>query len=305
MNAQLVCIGEPLVEFNQIGNSLDFRQGFGGDTSNVAIAAARQGASCAYFSHLGSDIFGAKIREMWSAEGIDHSNVREVSNAPTGVYFVTHDESGHVFNYLRTGSAASKVTGRDIPEDLIAGATILHFSAISQAISRSACEACISAVNLAKTNGVKISFDTNLRLSLWPIDEARSTILNTLKMVDILLPSLDDAKILTDLNDENSIIDYFLERDVGIVAMTMGGKGVIVANSSRREVIEPELVEVVDATGAGDAFDGSFLSEILAGRDIFAAAKYANVAAALSTGGFGAVSPLPTREQVENYLSNS
>ena len=91
-----------------------YLQGFGGDTSN-AIAAARQGAKCAYVTKLGDDEFGRMRLELWSDEGIDTQGVAVDSCAPTGIYFVRHSKDGHTFSYLRTDSAASRVHRRFSP----------------------------------------------------------------------------------------------------------------------------------------------------------------------------------------------
>ncbi len=101
----LVALGEPMLEFNQTrGDSDQFLQGFGGDTSNCAIAAARLGASVAYVTRLGGDAFGRKILQLWEREGVDASGVAIDADANTGIYFVTHGAAGHEFSYLRAGS---------------------------------------------------------------------------------------------------------------------------------------------------------------------------------------------------------
>ncbi len=99
-------MGEPMIEFNQVkeGDGRNFLQGFGGDTSNFAIAAARQGATVGYISALGRDANGASLRALWDEEGVDHSLVSTHATAPTGMYFVTHGPQGHEFSFARAGS---------------------------------------------------------------------------------------------------------------------------------------------------------------------------------------------------------
>ena len=105
----LWCLGEPLLEFNQQPDGR-YLPGHGGDTSNCAIAAARQGASVGYLTRVGQDAFGQSFLELWDAEGVDTSCVESDPEAHTGIYFVTHNESGHQFSYFRAGSAASRMT---------------------------------------------------------------------------------------------------------------------------------------------------------------------------------------------------
>jgi 2-dehydro-3-deoxygluconokinase len=299
----LICLGEPLVEFSQLPEQELYKAGFGGDTSNTAIAAARQGARAGYLTILGQDRFGDLLVELWDREGVDRSQVRRNAQAPTGIYFVTHDAGGHHFHYYRAGSAASGMTPQDLPRDYIAGAKILHASAISQAISADACETVLAAMDIARGAGVRVCFDTNLRLKLWPLDRARAAIDAAIRRADILRPALDDAQVLTGLEDADAILDRFLAMGPKLVAMTMGKAGVLLDDGRHRHRIAPHRVQAVDATGAGDTFNGAFLARLIAGDAPLEAARYANAAAALQTTGYGAVAPMPRPESVRRFLA--
>ena len=302
MPSDIIAIGEPLFELNQPKGETIFRSGHGGDTSNAAIAAARQGASVGYVTAIGADQFGESFMSLWAGEGIDTSAVVRSQTAHTGLYFVTHGPDGHVFSYLRAGSAASRMTPQDIPEAKIKAARIVHASGISQAISSSAADAVFTAMRMARGAGVTVSYDTNLRLRLWPLDRARAVIHAAAALADILRPSIDDAMHLTGLADADRIADFYLALGPKIVALTLGGGGALIATKDRRERIAAWPARLVDATGAGDMFTGAFLAEYLRAGDPFAAARYANVAAALSTEGYGAVAPMPKRAAVEAAL---
>jgi 2-dehydro-3-deoxygluconokinase len=295
----IIAIGEPLFELNQPKGETIFRPGHGGDTSNAMIAAARQGARVGYATAVGADQFGESFMQLWADEGVDTAAVVRSQTAHTGLYFVTHGPDGHVFSYLRAGSAASRLTPQDVPADMIKAARILHASGISQAISSSAADAVFTAMRIARGAGVTVSYDTNLRLRLWPLDRARAVIHAAAALADILRPSIDDAMHLTGLADADRIADFYLALGPKIVALTLGGDGALVATRERREKIEAWPARLVDATGAGDMFTGAFLAEYLRIGDPFAAARYANVAAALSTEGYGAVDPMPRRAEVE------
>ncbi len=300
----LLCIGEPLGEFNATrAESGAFQFGHGGDTSNCAIAAARQGAKTAYLGALGDDMAGRSIRDLWRREGVDDTHVTTHQSAPTGLYFVDHGPSGHVFSYLRAGSAASLMGPRDVPRDLIASARIVQASGISQAISASACDAVFEAIALAREAGVTTAYDTNLRLKLWPLTRAKAIINAACGMADIVLPGYDDATQLTGLSDADAIADFYLRLGAKIVALTLGHEGSLVATPERRERLVPIKVDAIDATGAGDCYDGAFLAEYIRTGDAFAAGAYANVAAALSTQGFSAVAPLPRRADIEARMA--
>ncbi|RYY93259.1 MAG: sugar kinase, partial [Comamonadaceae bacterium] len=144
MRVDILALGEPMVEFNQTGDGGGrlYLQGFGGDTSNAAIAAARQGARVGYLSAVGDDVYGRMLRDLWSREGVDHAGVRTDADAFTAVYFVTHDAQGHQFSFFRAGSAASRMQPEQLPAERIAQARVLHLSGISAAISATARATC-------------------------------------------------------------------------------------------------------------------------------------------------------------------
>ena len=301
MTLDIICLGEPLLELNQQSDGR-YLPGHGGDTSNCAIAAARQGAKVGYVTLLGADSFGDSFMELWQNEGVDVSTVSRMKEAHTGIYFVTHGPDGHQFSYFRAGSAASKMTPATLPVDYINSAGILHVSGISQAISDSAADAVFSAIDSARAAGVRISYDTNLRPALWPLDRARAVTHAAMAKCHIALPGLEDAVQLTGLDDPDAIADFYLELGAEIVALTLGAEGTLVATQEERYRVNGRQVVPVDATAAGDTFDGAFLAELAAGKSPFDAAYYANAAAALSTQGYGAVEPMPIRSAVESFL---
>jgi 2-dehydro-3-deoxygluconokinase len=297
--SDLLAIGEALVELNQPKDGAPFVQGFGGDTSNAMIAASRLGADAAYFTAVGADRFGQALTELWLKEGVDASRILINGAAHTGLYFVTHGAQGHEFSYMRAGSAASRIGESDLPDGRIRSAKILHASGISQAISSSAADAVFAAIDIAHDAKRLVSYDPNLRLKLWPLRRARAIIHEAMRSCDIALPGFDDGQALTGRSDADGIIDFYLRLGAPLVVLKLGKDGAIVATLRRRERIPAYPVKPVDATGAGDCFDGAFLTEYTKLGDPFAAARFASVAAALSTLGYGAVAPLPRRAEVE------
>jgi 2-dehydro-3-deoxygluconokinase len=190
-----------------------------------------------------------------------------------------------------------------LPANIVRRARVLHTSGISQAISVSACEAVSAAIALARAAGARISYDTNLRLKLWPLERARVVILATIAECDWCLPSLDDARLLFDTNDADAVVAAIHAAGAKTVVLKCGGEGCVASDGRRVERVAPHRVALVDATGAGDCFDGAFAARMIAGDDIFAAARYANAAAALATTGYGAVAPLPRDADVRRLLA--
>lgn len=305
--ADIVSLGEAMVEFNQTGEGAGrlYLQGFGGDTSNFAIAAARQGARVAYLSALGDDPYGRLLRRLWDEEGVDHTDVTTNADAFTAIYFVTHGEAGHQFSFFRSGSAASRMSPAQLPRERITRARLLHLSGISLAISPAACDTAYAAIDVAHQAGVKVSFDTNLRLKLWSIDRARAVMSDVIARSDLCLPSYDDVVAITGLTDPDALVDHCLRLGAKVVALKLGDQGALIADGHQRHRIAPHPCQPVDATGAGDTFGGAFVHRWLQGDGLAQAGRYAAAAAALSTQGYGAVAPIPTAGQVLGALRSA
>ena len=302
----IVALGEPLVELNQTQKDhQQYLQGFGGDTSNAVIAAARQGARCAYLTRVGNDAFGAQFLDLWKTEGVDTSGVQSDDDAHTGLYFVQHGPDGHAFSYLRRGSAASLMTPALLQSGLIERSRFLHVSGISLAISTSACDTVFAAIERAHAAQTQVSLDSNLRLRLWPVDRARAILRETMRQADLFLPSMDDMQHLTGNNDPERTLDWIRDGGAtGVVVLKLGKDGSIIDDGKTRTPVAALRVDAVDATGAGDCFAGSLLARRCQGDSWEDAVRYANAAAALSTLGYGAVDPLPRAEQVRERLKS-
>ena len=302
----VLALGEAMLEFNQTQTDPPlYLQGFGGDTSNAAIAAARAGARVGYLSRLGQDHWGELLMALWAREGVDTRAILREPGAPTGVYFVRHDARGHHFSYARAGSAASRMQLGDLHSHwaaLMGQSHWLHLSAISLAISASACETALAAMRSARAQGTQVAFDANLRLSLWPLERARAQIDQAIALCDLFLPSLDDMVALTGLRQPQAVLDWSHAQGARQVVLKLGAEGAIVSDGQNRSHLPAPAVQAVDATGAGDCFAGNLLARLCQGDTLLAAARYANAAAALSVQGHGAVAPLPTAEAVQALL---
>lgn len=299
---EVAALGEAMVEFNQTGTGQpQFLQGFGGDTSNAAIAAARAGARSAYLTRVGGDTFGQMLLQLWAQEGVNTSGVTTSGASHTGVYFVTHGPHGHEFSYRRADSAASRMTPQWLagtPSDVIRASRFLHLSGISMAISAGACDTVFEAMELARESGTQVVFDSNLRLKLWPLARAQACIRQAIGLCDIFLPSLDDMVALTGLHEPDRIVDWSHAQGARTVVLKLGAEGALVSNGQVREHVAGRHVVVRDATGAGDCFCGNLLARLAKGDSLLQATHYANTAASLAVQGFGAVHPLPRSNSV-------
>jgi 2-dehydro-3-deoxygluconokinase len=300
----VVALGEPMIEFNQtVAGQANYLQGFGGDTSNAAIAAARAGAKAAYLTRIGNDWFGLSLKQLWETEGVDCSHIETDLNRPTGIYFVTHGASGHEFSYLRKGSAAAAMAPEWLPIAAIHNAKSLHVSGISLAISDTAQATVLQAMRIAKECGTLVALDSNLRLRLWTLKKAQAVIGEAIALSDLFLPSIDDLETLTGLTDVDKILDWCHAQGATKVVLKLGAQGCIVSDGLSRIALAGHPVTAVDATGAGDCFCGNLLARFTLGDSLLDAARYANKAAALAVQSFGAVAPLPFRAQVLEFQS--
>jgi 2-dehydro-3-deoxygluconokinase len=234
----IVSIGEPMIEFNQTRpGERHYLQGFGGDTSNMIVAAARQGARTAYVTRLGDDELARMFLKLWADEGVDASGVTLDAAAYTAVYIVQHGAQGHVFHYVRAGSAASRMRPEHLPLPLLGAAGFVHATGISMAISESARESVLFAFEKARQAGAKISFDANLRLRLWPLERAREAIAAAAAMADYFFPSLEDAAALSGLDEPDRLVEWAHGLGARNVLLKLGAAGVLVSDGRTRETI--------------------------------------------------------------------
>ena len=306
----IIALGEAMVEFNQkpklqADDPPLYLQGFGGDTSNAAIAARRAGARVAYLSRLGTDRWGDLLMDLWQVENVDTTYVLRDPKAPTGMYFVSHDAKGHYFSYARSGSAASLMQANDLTQHwhaAISASQWLHLSGISLALSTTACDTAFAAMEYARTQGTQIAFDSNLRLSLWPLARAQACIGHAVSLCDLFLPSIEDMTALTGLTQAPDIIQWSHDHGAAQVVLKLGAQGALASNGKVIHSVPGHQVTALDATGAGDCFAGNLLARLAAGDKLWEATAYANAAASLSVQGFGAVAPLPHHHQVLKVL---
>ncbi len=311
MDIDVIALGEGMVEFTARRVGLLkvarlFELGWGGDTSNTVVALSRLGKKAGYISRVGDDEFGRSLLEMWRKEGVDTSHVAVEKGGITGIYFVSRLSGGrHDFTYYRKDSAASHLSVDDLEPEYLRSARIFHVSGISQAISASCREAVLKAIRTVKDSGGIVSYDPNIRTKLLPIEATREMIYDTLKMVDIALPSLEDAALLTGLQSPEEDAQDLLKLGPKLVVLKLGFEGCLVIEAGKVVRIPPYSIKVLDTTGAGDAFNAGFITGFLEWRDPIKAARFANAVAALKVSQIGAVRNLPYRSKVMELLNDA
>lgn len=305
----VVTFGETMVLFNPetqgplryVGT---FTKSIGGAESNVAIALARLGHKAGWFSKLGDDEFGRYIKSTVMGEEVDVSRVKKDPKRTTGILFKERFSTvnPNVY-YYRKGSAASHLMIEDLDLEYIASAKILHVTGISLALSEEMREAVFYAVREAKKRGVLISFDPNIRLKLWSKEEARETILEMVKLTDLLFPGKEEAELLLGLTEPEEIADSFLNLGVQTVALKLGKSGCYVKNKETEAFVHGYTVDYpVDTVGAGDGYAAGFLSGYLEHLSLTECAQRANAVGAMATLVKGDMEGFPYKDQVEIFM---
>jgi dehydrogluconokinase len=273
-----------------------------GADSNVAIGLSRLGLKVAWVSRVGDDSLGRFIVRTLRSEGIDCARVTVDPRHPTGMQFKAKAEHGEdpATEYFRKGSAASCLTLSDMDDALFAQARHLHATGIPPALSDSVAHLSEHAIRGMRAAGKTVSFDPNLRPSLWPSREAMAAALNRLAaLADWVLPGLEEGRILTGLQSPRDIAGFYLDKGAQAVAIKLGSLGAY-WRTADGEGTAPgvKVAQVVDTVGAGDGFATGFVSAMLEGLGPGAAARRGNIIGSRAIQVVGDMEGLPTREEL-------
>jgi len=270
----------------------DFLMVPGGKGANQAVAVAKLGAPAVIVARLGDDLFGRRSLENFQRENVDTRFVMLTPHTPSGVALITVDEAGNNAIVVAPGANA-KLSPDDVQraglEIGCAGAVVAQLEVPLATVQ--------CAAELAHEAGVPFILNPAPAQKLPP---------TLLPMVTVLTPNETEAEILTgvkvvDVDSASAAADRLLAAGVKAVIVTLGAKGFLLAEGTRREHVAAEEVCVVDTTAAGDAFTGSLAVGVAGGRSLYDAALFANRAAALCVTKRGAQPSMPTREEVRNF----
>lgn len=269
-----VLLGEGMIELSRAGDG--WRLGYGGDTLNTAIHLARSGDDVAYATALGCDPFSEDLRAAWAAEGIDTSLILADPDRQPGLYAIRTDERGErSFHYWREHSAARALFALPGIDSVLAAAEradLLCYSLITLAIlPADARTRLFGLCRAVRARGGRVAFDGNYRARLWPsaagAREARDA---AIACADIGLPTLEDEVALGGPSGPDAVAAHWAGLGAGETIVKLGARGCRLPDG--RIVPPPALLEPVDTSGAGDAFNAGYLHARMAGEPIDAAA---------------------------------
>ncbi|KAJ4745807.1 Fructokinase-2 [Rhynchospora pubera] len=316
----IVCFGEMLIDFvpDVAGVSLAESTGFlkapGGAPANVAVAVTKLGGHSAFVGKFGDDEFGHMLADILRKNNVNDEGVLFDQHARTALAFVTLKANGErEFMFYRNPSADMLLTEAELNLDLICRAKIFHYGSISL-ISEPCRSAHMAAMKAAKQAGILCSYDPNVRLPLWPSeDAAREGILSIWKEADFIKVSDDEVAFLTqgDPQEEENVLSLWYD-GLKLLVVTDGEKGCRYFTKDFKGKVAGFSVKTVDTTGAGDAFVGALLVSIEKDNSIFEneeklreALLFSNACGALCTTQKGAIPALPTTEVANELIASA
>lgn len=265
-NKKLIAIGEALIDFIPNKTSCafsevtEFAPKVGGAPANVCGAFSRLGGKSMLITQLGNDPFGHKIANELATFGIDTSAIQFTDEANTALAFVSLEKDGNrTFSFYRKPSADMLLAPAQIEEKWFDDSYALHFCSVSLG-DYPMKDAHIRAIEIARKNGMLISFDPNLRFPLWnDKNKLHSRVNEFMPLCDILKISDEELEFITGENDIKKAAPKLFAKGVKLIAYTCGKDGAYTFTENAEAFSPAEKVNAVDTTGAGDGFIGSFL----------------------------------------------
>jgi sugar/nucleoside kinase (ribokinase family) len=314
MPFDILTFGEALVEImrTEVDQPLDTPAPFVGPYPSgapfiFAVQAARLGAKVAAIGAVGEDAFGECFIKHLKADGVDLRGLRRLSTHTTGVAFIAYSSDGsrdYVFHVRQ--AAAGQLTPDVLDRAMFDRLRLLHLTGSTLSIHDDVLNTGLRALEMARDAGAKFSFDPNLRPRLMPMERAREAFKPFVEAADIILPTAEEARLLTGKPTmEQAIATLLNDKPERIVIITQGKDGCVLHTQHESQRIPGYAVEEIDPTGAGDCFDAGFLVRWLAGDPPNEAARFANACGALAVTAMGPMAGARTLETVEEFMRSS
>ena len=309
----LYSIGEMLIDFIPGSEPASYIRKAGGAPTNVAIAAAKNGLTASMCCKVGDDDFGRFLMETLEEYHVNAACKELCKDAVTTMAFVTLKEDGdRVFTFARKPGADMFLTEEDVKEEDIKDSVIIHAGSYTLSAGP-AVAATVKAMRLGHEMEKLVSFDVNYRNVVWNDDVQGCTnaVMDVLKYVDLLKISDEEVEMMGGVEALPALMKKY---GITVLVETLGADGAQAFFGDEVIRIQGRKVTAVDATGAGDAFWGGFLSSLriqgvekasdLTADIIRNAMEYGNVSGCICVQSKGAIASIPTREQIEEYMKN-
>jgi fructokinase len=323
MLKRVFCIGETLIDFipvqkeKSLKEVTSFERVAGGAPMNVAIAIAKYGGNSVMLTKIANDSFGDYLVDVLEGNGVDTSYIIRCNEGETGLAFVSVDKSGERdFSFYRKNSADLLLLPNEVKSRWFDKGDLLHFCSVDLVESPMKQTHIKVIDNFQKVGGI-VSFDPNVRLPLWPDKEScRRTILGFLPLADIVKVSDEELFFITNIEGEREAINSLFVGNVKVVVYTKGKDGAIIYLKNGEQFEDKGFkVTVSDTTGAGDAFIGGLLYQLLS-IDISSEnlcqkvsehhqqlLTFANASGALTASVKGAIQAAPGKQHIMNFIA--
>lgn len=313
MPGGLILAGEPMgLLIAQSEGPLDSVSGYSlavaGAEFNVAVGVARLKHQVTYMTKLGNDPFGKRIIRVLNENKIDNEFVSFSDTHKTGFMLKGRVSKGDpdIF-YFRSGSAASTLSNDDVDKIDMSEYGYIHLTGILPALSKDSREAVYALFKKARSAGLMISFDPNLRPQLWSSKEVMcSTINDMASMADIVLPGTAEGKILMGSDDPQAINDFYLHNGAKIVVTKCGADGAFISDGKDNYMVKGyKAKKVVDTVGAGDGFAVGMITGLMEGMSVREAVKRGNAIGAIQVMSRGDNEGLPTMPELTKFMAEA
>lgn len=314
MMTDLYSIGEMVIDFIPGSEEASYIRKAGGAPANVAIAVKKNGLNASMCCKVGNDDFGHFLVDTLKEFDVTIACPKLCEEAITTMAFVTLAADGErKFTFARKPGADMFLSEDDVKEEDIDNSVIVHAGSCSLSAQPEAA-ATIKAMRLGKEKGKLVSFDVNYRNVMWKDDQDACTaaVMDILKYVDMLKISEEEVEMM---GGEAALMELMTKNNITLLIETLGSEGAQAFFKGEVIKVAGRKVKAVDATGAGDAFWGGFLSSLriqgvnkaedLTADIIKSAMEYGNVSGSICVQVKGAIASLPTRAQIEECLKNS
>lgn len=306
---KVLTIGDAMITMNPISTGplrfvSTFERKVGGAELNFAIGCARLGLDTAWVSRLGDDEFGRVIYNFARGEGVDVDHVEFVEGHPTSINFkeIREDGSGKTF-YYRYHSPVLSFTKEQFTKEMFNQVDVLHISGVFMAIDPQNVELIQHVVKLAKESNTTVSFDPNLRLKLWTIEDARAAYAPLWDHVDIVLTGLDEIDLLLGHNDKEKLAAFSKRHHIQDFVIKDGANGSMLFTNDEWIHVSPFKVQPIDTVGAGDGFDAAYIYSYLNQLSPAERLRVANGAGALVTTVSGDNEGLPYLDELNRFIN--
>ena len=300
-----MCVAEQTGDLAQVEL---FHKRIAGADSNVAIGLSRLGFNVQWLSRVGADSLGRFVLNTLQGEDRHCRHVEIDPQHPTGFQLKSRvdDGSDPQVEYFRRGSAASHLS-RSVINDTVLSARHLHATGIPPALSPSCNELSFELMRAMRAAGNSVSFDPNLRPSLWASEQQMIRDINALAAhAHWVLPGLEEGRLLTGYEAPSDIAAFYLDQGAEAVIIKLGAKGAFLRTATTEQFVPAvPVARVVDTVGAGDGFAVGVISALLENLDYCEAVKRGNWIGSRAVQSRGDMEGLPTRAELDHYTTTA